>query len=264
MIYEATCLKCGDTFNPDGPDDLVHVVRTSDDEHQGDECGGQGVMLGTWDQRSAPSPAARRLLAAYDNDSTASIDLEAANPFELFGQLASHPKIRAEVVAPAIAHGWPTYRYSGPITALAYWLSEAYDDGSGEPWWELLARHLYPQGVPVSPAQVLADYERTARRNRPDWLAFIDDANDDPAGICYEIAEHAGTMGAALTLDQAFEIGQEWVRGLVTQCPRCSGPVVAGQSLSGLLDPDGVVHECPAGPWCDEYDRAHPFGLVKS
>lgn len=41
--YEAECSRCGETFVPDGPDDLVHIVRAD-----GVECGGQGVMRGAW------------------------------------------------------------------------------------------------------------------------------------------------------------------------------------------------------------------------
>jgi hypothetical protein len=41
--YEATCGKCGETFNPDGPDDLTHVARAD-----GTECGGRGEMNGEW------------------------------------------------------------------------------------------------------------------------------------------------------------------------------------------------------------------------
>jgi hypothetical protein len=69
-MLEAHCLKCGDTFNPSADEDIVeaveacaelgsdvyvdgdeyarHYVRTSDDESQGDECGGLGPVLGEW------------------------------------------------------------------------------------------------------------------------------------------------------------------------------------------------------------------------
>lgn len=41
--YEARCLKCGETFNPAGPDDLIHLAT-----EDGQECGGQGHMVGEW------------------------------------------------------------------------------------------------------------------------------------------------------------------------------------------------------------------------
>lgn len=41
--YEAHCPKCGETFNPAGPDDLVHLSTLA-----GVECGGQGVLVGEW------------------------------------------------------------------------------------------------------------------------------------------------------------------------------------------------------------------------
>ena len=47
-MLEARCTKCGDTFNPADEDDLIHGVRTSNDEHQGDPCGGVGELLGEW------------------------------------------------------------------------------------------------------------------------------------------------------------------------------------------------------------------------
>lgn len=37
MIYEAICQGCGETFNPAGPDDLIHGL-----------CGGRGILLGAW------------------------------------------------------------------------------------------------------------------------------------------------------------------------------------------------------------------------
>ncbi len=43
VAYEADCRKCGETFNPDGPDDLIHVA----DEY-GNECGGKGWLVGSW------------------------------------------------------------------------------------------------------------------------------------------------------------------------------------------------------------------------
>lgn len=41
--YEATCCECGETFNPDGPDDLIHVAR-----QDGTACGGTGELTGSW------------------------------------------------------------------------------------------------------------------------------------------------------------------------------------------------------------------------
>lgn len=41
--YEAKCGKCGETFNPAGPDDLVHIERLD-----GVPCGGQGELVGEW------------------------------------------------------------------------------------------------------------------------------------------------------------------------------------------------------------------------
>lgn len=41
--YEAICPKCGETFNPHGPDDLIHFAR-----HDGTECGGIGELAGAW------------------------------------------------------------------------------------------------------------------------------------------------------------------------------------------------------------------------
>jgi|SRR5215469_1765166 len=40
---EALCALCGETFNPNGPDDMTHLMRA--DEH---ECGGPGVPVGWW------------------------------------------------------------------------------------------------------------------------------------------------------------------------------------------------------------------------
>lgn len=41
---EAICRKCGEAFNPADEDDLIHLVRASDET----ECGGQGDMVGGW------------------------------------------------------------------------------------------------------------------------------------------------------------------------------------------------------------------------
>lgn len=42
-MYEASCRKCGQTFIPDGADDMEHIQR--DDETP---CGGEGDLVGTW------------------------------------------------------------------------------------------------------------------------------------------------------------------------------------------------------------------------
>lgn len=42
-IIEARCGKCGELFNPCDEDDTVHIQRMD-----GEECGGQGVILGHW------------------------------------------------------------------------------------------------------------------------------------------------------------------------------------------------------------------------
>lgn len=41
--YEAICGLCWETFNPNGPDDLIHTKNV-----EGVWCGGVGVMLGSW------------------------------------------------------------------------------------------------------------------------------------------------------------------------------------------------------------------------
>lgn len=44
MIYETKCQKCRETFNPDSPEDTIHIVRLD-----GEECGGQGeIPLVIW------------------------------------------------------------------------------------------------------------------------------------------------------------------------------------------------------------------------
>jgi hypothetical protein len=42
--YEATCTKCGETFNPIDETDLEHIESFE----TGQECGGVGVMVGSW------------------------------------------------------------------------------------------------------------------------------------------------------------------------------------------------------------------------
>lgn len=172
--------------------------------------------------------------------SVVSLELEAANPETVVSEAARFG-VLAEPVAPARGHGWPTYRYTARLDRMVIWLSDAYDDdGSGTRGAELVASALYPDAVP----RLLEAYERLARSNRPDWLAFIEDAEQDPAGICYEMLEHARDIGARVTVDAVFEAGQEWVKRLRTACPRCGVAVVGGLSLSGPLEADGVVHEC--------------------
>jgi hypothetical protein len=56
VIIEAECQKCGDIFNPHAPDAFVkdvsgvewarHFVRGGD--HEGEECGGWGIVTGEW------------------------------------------------------------------------------------------------------------------------------------------------------------------------------------------------------------------------
>lgn len=43
ISYEAKCTKCGETFNPHGPEDedLIHLMR-----QDGELCDGQGVLTG--------------------------------------------------------------------------------------------------------------------------------------------------------------------------------------------------------------------------
>ncbi len=54
MILEARCRKCGEHFNPNNEDDLIHLMR--DDEVT--ECGGQGDLLGEY--LSSPSEPSER------------------------------------------------------------------------------------------------------------------------------------------------------------------------------------------------------------
>jgi hypothetical protein len=61
---------------------------------------------------------------------------------------------------------------------------------------------------------VLSEYKRRARENRPDWDAFIDEAQDDPLGIVYEVLETASNMSIYLEWDDVTEITEEWVNGL--------------------------------------------------
>lgn len=43
ISYEARCTRCGDHFCPLDEDDLEHVERVN-----GEPCGGEGILLGTW------------------------------------------------------------------------------------------------------------------------------------------------------------------------------------------------------------------------
>jgi hypothetical protein len=40
---EAVCNRCGQTFLPSGPDDLIHLANET-----GEECGGTGEIVGSW------------------------------------------------------------------------------------------------------------------------------------------------------------------------------------------------------------------------
>jgi len=42
-MLEAECGRCGETFVPADENDTVHLVR-----EDGEECGGQGEITGTW------------------------------------------------------------------------------------------------------------------------------------------------------------------------------------------------------------------------
>lgn len=41
--WEARCTKCDETFNPDGPNDTIHLMTV-----MGKVCGGKGVVTGSW------------------------------------------------------------------------------------------------------------------------------------------------------------------------------------------------------------------------
>ena len=43
IAMEASCTKCGETFNPADEDDLEHIERVD-----GTPCGGAGEMVGEW------------------------------------------------------------------------------------------------------------------------------------------------------------------------------------------------------------------------
>jgi hypothetical protein len=57
VIIEALCGKCGEIFNPhsddaffkdnEGTEFARHFVR-SEGEHEGEECGGVGIVMGEW------------------------------------------------------------------------------------------------------------------------------------------------------------------------------------------------------------------------
>jgi len=44
-MIEAECERCGGIFVPQDEDDLIHLW----DEEKGEECGGQGKILGVYD-----------------------------------------------------------------------------------------------------------------------------------------------------------------------------------------------------------------------
>lgn len=41
--YEALCLSCGETFNPNDEQDTIHIQKNDETE-----CGGQGIIVGSW------------------------------------------------------------------------------------------------------------------------------------------------------------------------------------------------------------------------
>jgi len=88
---------------------------------------------GAWTGKHEPGLLGR----VNPDDSTASIDLEACNPEDLPDELARH-NVTGREIAPATGHGFPVWRYTGTLTALADFLAENYDDGEGA--WPMLAR----------------------------------------------------------------------------------------------------------------------------
>lgn len=127
---------------------------------------------------------ADRILRADWRRSVVAIELEACEPWDVVEMAAAHG-VHAELAHNG-GHGWPVYRYTGTLWAIGGWLADQYEDGSGEPWWELVGRLLYGETSP---------------------------------------------------------------------CPCCGAPVLVGESLSGPLEPDGVVHWCPDG---DELEGVRP------
>lgn len=87
------------------------------------------------DWKAAPWPGRH----VNPDDSTATIDLEAANPDEFPAALDRHG-ITGHECEPGYWHRFPIWRYTGTLTALADFLAEQYEDGSGEGAWALLAR----------------------------------------------------------------------------------------------------------------------------
>lgn len=64
---------------------------------------------------------------------------------------------------------------------------------------------------------VQAAYDKAARANRPDWEAFIEEAQQDPAMIAYEWCDTAIDLGYhpdAAATDDLFRAAQTWVAGL--------------------------------------------------
>lgn len=53
-MLEATCRKCGQTFNPADEEDTIHLIKageyneTTDTWTADEECGGQGDITGEW------------------------------------------------------------------------------------------------------------------------------------------------------------------------------------------------------------------------
>ncbi len=63
--------------------------------------------------------------------------------------------------------------------------------------------------------RLAAEYERKAREFRAeDWEAFLEDADQDPAGIGYEMADTAQEMGLDIDIDAAFDVAYMWLREL--------------------------------------------------
>lgn len=66
--------------------------------------------------------------------------------------------------------------------------------------------------------EVQAAYEALARKNRPDWDAFIAEAKNDPSDIAYEWCDTAVDLtGLNLTDEQVeslFKAARAWVAAL--------------------------------------------------
>ena len=186
------------------------------------------------------------------------VTADLANPDTLYDVLARHPRVTAQFDAPAAGHGFPSYTFRGPLSALVDMLRNDWDDGSDDP---LAPWIVAPAGGGPIPAE---DRHHLAP---PPFRVTADSLTEDEprtlptlAWDALDVTERAGAIARALGAEPLEPTSAAVTGALAFQVTRLARQVAElAQRVERLADEldavDGTGPFDPPDPRDDALDQ---------